>query len=533
MRGARAASRSFGHSIVASAPTKSEQMRAMSLLLRFHELIGGFSIPIDDTLDKINRKYSIILMLSLALPIITKQFVGDPIECFTPTYFTEAQTRYVNSFCWTASTYYIPPDNVDDLDNLQTHEDRIHTADMDFPSFEQFKRLQKKYNLDDDKWEEEDIVRVSYYQWAPIILLVQGALFHMPFVIWSGTASSGGVQLRRVLKKVREISQIPRCSPQRDSMVSELVEQFQCLSGMSRSHSRSSRSCHISCMCGRGPNRHLYLLYLFVKILYFANVWLQFFFLTTFLGNHFFRHGYNIASHMINRGQWWVSPSFPLQTLCKFRAINQGGGQMTFRSQCVLPINLFNEKIFSVVWFYLALLLPLNVYGIVVWVWRGLSCNRRSFIKYYLWRSGVVLSSDIKSTTDRLMFDYIGWDGVFVLRLIEHNHSTTILSDIFVKLWQQFSSSHGKATMCNRMCSQGSGDAERGTAGIGGGGHGAGGRAGHVATAPSAPNVVGAGASNTTWHMPFPITSAGVVPPKPARKSSKSTTINSYWDKSQ
>ncbi|CAM1293316.1 Uncharacterised protein g702 [Pycnogonum litorale] len=473
----------------------------MSLLLRFHELVGGFSIPIDDTLDKINRKYSIILMLFLALPIITKQFVGDPIECFTPTYYTEAQSRYVNSFCWTSSTYYVPPD--DDSDSDDKDDERVFTVDMDYPDYRQFMNARKKFNFDAKDWEEEK-VRVSYYQWAPIILLVQGAFFHMPFIIWSSSATNGGVQLRRILKRVREISQLPRNSPQRDSMVAELVEQFQCLTGIAKNCHRSSTSCQVSCLCRRGPSRYLFLLYLFVKVLYLGNVWLQFYLLSQFLGEEFLNHGFNIASQLISDGEWWISPRFPLQTLCKVRGANQGQLR-TLKCQCVLPINLFNEKIFSIVWFYLAFLLPLNVYGIIVWIWRGLSCNRRSFIKYYLWRIGVVVNTDIASITDRLIYDYIGWDGVFVLRLIEHNHSTTILADMFVKLYDNFSS--------NKTSNRNNPDPEHGIVVHSG--------------SPTAPIITAS--SNTTWHVPFP---AGGIPTKPARKSSK-TGINSSWDKNQ
>ena len=74
---------------------------------RFHDLIGGIHVPVDDGVDKLNRKYTLLVFLFLALPIFTKQYIGDPIECFTPTYFTEPQARYVNSYCWTASTYYL------------------------------------------------------------------------------------------------------------------------------------------------------------------------------------------------------------------------------------------------------------------------------------------------------------------------------------------------------------------------------------------------------------------------------------------
>lgn len=85
-------------------------------LVRFHDLIGGIHVPVDDGVDKLNRKYTLLVFLFLALPIFTKQYIGDPIECFTPTYFTEPQARYVNSYCWTASTYYLVAADVDDED---------------------------------------------------------------------------------------------------------------------------------------------------------------------------------------------------------------------------------------------------------------------------------------------------------------------------------------------------------------------------------------------------------------------------------
>ena len=86
------------------------------LLNRFHDLIGGIHVPVDDGVDKLNRKYTLLVFLFLALPIFTKQYIGDPIECFTPTYFTEPQARYVNSYCWTASTYYLVAADADDDD---------------------------------------------------------------------------------------------------------------------------------------------------------------------------------------------------------------------------------------------------------------------------------------------------------------------------------------------------------------------------------------------------------------------------------
>jgi hypothetical protein len=34
--------------------------------------------------------------------------------------------------------------------------------------------------------------------------------------------------------------------------------------------------------------------------------------------------------------------------------------------------------------------------------------------------------------------DFIGYDGVFILRLIEHNANATIVSDLITELWNNF-----------------------------------------------------------------------------------------------
>ena len=83
-----------------------EGANEMSFLFHVGDVLVGGKEPIDDSVDKIHRKCTIVFLLLLSLPLFTKQFAGEPIECFTPTYFTDAQARYVNSYCWTVSTFY-------------------------------------------------------------------------------------------------------------------------------------------------------------------------------------------------------------------------------------------------------------------------------------------------------------------------------------------------------------------------------------------------------------------------------------------
>ena len=52
-------------------------------------------------------------------------------------------------------------------------------------------------------------VRVGYYQWAPLILLVQGCCFYVPFLVYNSCAHNAGVKLRRLLKKASDIASLP------------------------------------------------------------------------------------------------------------------------------------------------------------------------------------------------------------------------------------------------------------------------------------------------------------------------------------
>lgn len=406
----------------------------MSFLFRFHDLIGGIHVPIDDGVDKLNRKYTLVVFLFLALPIFTRQYIGDPIECFTPTYFTDAQARFVNSYCWTASTYYLVSEveagaeegGADQAPAREPPDPRVQPEELDYAGFETppaggAERLRR--------------VHVSYYQWAPLILLVQGCCFHLPFVLWGACAHSAGVKLRRLLKRASDIASLPPGCQQREALLSEFVDQFHTLvAGSAGCCTDPACGLPLACRCVGGPTRYLCLLYLLVKSMYVLNVGLQFLLLTAFLGRGFLRHGLELARRIMADGDWWNSPRFPLQTLCQVRAALQGGLR-TYLCRCVLPINVFNEKIFSVVWFYLALLLPLNLASLLLWLWRCFRCNRFAFVRLCLWRTRMVSLGELSRVSRKIAVNYLGWDGVFVLRLIENNHGSAMATIILGRMY--------------------------------------------------------------------------------------------------
>lgn len=124
--------------------------------------------------------------------------------------------------------------------------------------------------------------------------------------------------------------------------------------------------------------------------------------------------------------------------LCSVRAAQQGSLRL-YQCHCVLPINLFNEKICSIWWFYIVALLPLTMTSLAIWCYRNCwATSRVDFVEHY------VLPS-INSEEDECLrlgcrsftLDYLGCDGVFVLRLVEINHGSTTLRTIVQELYKR------------------------------------------------------------------------------------------------
>ena len=112
----------------------------MDKLLGFLNLSTLGSIRLrrdDDCIDRLSHRYTTFLLLIFAIIITSKQYVGDPISCWAPGHFTSSYVDYTNKMCWVSNTYY------------------VSFSQKHIPGPEAPRKL------------------INYYQWVPLILLVQ------------------------------------------------------------------------------------------------------------------------------------------------------------------------------------------------------------------------------------------------------------------------------------------------------------------------------------------------------------------------
>lgn len=202
--------------------------------------------------------------------------------------------------------------------------------------------------------------------------------------------------------------------------------------------------CELFLLLGKQYGNYVISVYFFVKSLYFTNALGQLFLLNYFVGENYTIYGIEVLSNLIHGRDTGESPRFPRSTLCSFKVREFGGNTHRHTVQCVLPINLFNEKIYLFIWFWLVFVTIFTLLSILLWLWDFIGHTRIQFIKRYI---KMVPHYPYDRKTDRKSVQafathYLRQDGVFILRLIGKNVNEVILCEIILALYEIFKSKH-------------------------------------------------------------------------------------------
>lgn len=364
-----------------------------------------------DTVDKCNTRYCAIILLVLATFVITNQLVGDVIDCWTEAQYNGQWVKYTDQMCWVSNTYHLPDDISPEVGRGTPH-----------------------------------MYEIKYYQWVPIILAMQSLLFFLPSLLWSAVADSS-IDISNIVSALSEKAHV--INPEaRDKAVKNLSLQFHRYIKNRRQYSKTNLSevrrklkeTNSFCLaCGSRYGNYLGLFYLITKMLFVFNAWAQLFCLDTFLGPKFHAYGFDVVQSMYNGVDWTNSKRFPRVTLCDF-TVRKMGTVQPVTVQCVLSINLFNERIFLFVWFLLLSMALINTSNFVLWMWRIiLRKNRYEYIRKHLTLMDKLDSSKNLNLLRPFVDRYLAHDGVFVIRLMSKNTTSLVVSEMIAALFDNFS----------------------------------------------------------------------------------------------
>ncbi|KAL4217044.1 hypothetical protein ACF0H5_023500 [Mactra antiquata] len=374
-------------------------------LVAFKKLFASKS---DDWVDKMNHKYTVIILLILATVITTAQAVGDPIFCWVPAEFTNSYEAYTKWYCWIKNTYFVPISDTIPLD-------------VDIRSNEE----------------------ITYYQWVPMILLFMAFLFKLPNLMWFMLNTHTGFNLRR-MTGLADKAMLAKKEERKETINNMAIFMEMWLKSqhyyehnfVTRTKAKVS---NVLCfVCNKRQGKFLTALYFNMKSLYVINVIGQFYLLNGFLGMDYNSLGYSVLEGLTESENWRESPRFPRVTLCDFK-IRQMQNILRFTVQCVLPINLFNEKVFIFLWFWYFFIAVLSCYNLFKWfLILVLKKNNYLFIKKYLKLASKVKTEPEKKLCRKFADRYLRDDGCFVLRILATNSSELIVLDLVEELWSNY-----------------------------------------------------------------------------------------------
>jgi len=278
-----------------------------------------------------------IMLVFFSILTTSKQFFGDPILCSKSAGAWSA--NMFNNYCFMTGTSSLK---------------HMRRTEVLMPG-------EAHSGIATDSYKEEKTkVYHSYYQWIPFILFIQGVLFYIPYRVWKNIVGE------RVTKLIAKVSKDPLCETSIDEQV-EGLGRFIAANPMYFNHFARKR--------------------FFVDLSVLLLAILQMYLLDWVFDGQYFQLGYSFYRWKNAWSQYLiiVDEMFPLVTSCTASFINTGGTITPDSGNCVMSINILNQKIFVISWL---LHVALVAAAVLVLIW-SLLLSVTPIIRFAMLRSRV------------------------------------------------------------------------------------------------------------------------------------------------
>ncbi|CAD5206424.1 unnamed protein product [Bursaphelenchus okinawaensis] len=357
----------------------------------------------DDPIDRLNYFITASLLAFFAIMVSAKQYVGAPIQCWMPMEFKGGWEQYAEDYCFIQNTYYVPmeeeiPQEISDRDERQ----------------------------------------FGYYQWVPVVLALQAFMFYIPNWIWKTLHQQSGLDLSTAITDAQNIRSM-KCKDKHEE--SSKLSQYLCESLEINEVRQVPRT--IFCMrFGRSLGSFVSMLYLFIKLMYLVNVFSQFVLLNNFIGRGFHLWGWTALQTLWTGGEWTDSPVFPRVSMCDFR-VRRLANMHRYTVQCVLMINMFNEKIYLFIWFwfmFVAISTSINFLYCLSQMLppRARENTIRKMLKRYDDHDNIFEQPSGQQVISNFVNNGLRPDGVLLLRFIEGHAGAIVARDICNRLFKEY-----------------------------------------------------------------------------------------------
>lgn len=348
------------------------------------------AVDIDNRFCRLHYRLTVFVMLMVITIVSSNQFFGSPILCM----FDSLPSKVVETYCWVQPTYTV---------NAPFRDGHASRVGLDVAHAGVGPYVQGG---------GDEVTYHAYYYWVGIVLTFQAAFFYVPRYLWKtfeqGRLSviANGMQFH-----VFDTSKIDVRA--RDAVASHMVANI------------------------RSYNAYAWGFFI-CESLNLVNVLAQIYLINAFLGGQFTMYGMKMLQLIdidpVNRSDA-MDRVFPKVTKCAFQKYGPSGSLQTFDGMCLLPLNIFNEKAYVVLWVWLMVLAGIGIFHAA---YRALTlcvpCVRRLVLKFRM---------DVKGRRDvDAVFENCRIGSWFVLCQLSANIQANVFAEIIKEMAVQIRNKH-------------------------------------------------------------------------------------------
>jgi len=315
-------------------------IRSFSKILSL--LVGPTNVAIDNWTFQMFYKVTPMLLGACVILVCTSQFFGEPIACDAGEANGGIERAVLDAYCWMYSSWNIPQEYKGACTGGDQPQAPKVFAEGSFVNPLRKDQIQQRkeeaffqvYTKEDEMF--ENIVYNSYYQWVPLYLTFLAFFFYLPRYIW--LKMEGG--LMKLFRKGTTARFIEDQDEKREKLV-----QFFC---------RNIHNKYNIYFCG----------FAFCEFLNFAIVGCNFFLTHRFLHYRFLDYGYQVWQYYLLPPEEQRMPgvknpmcsAFPRVAFCDYWRFGTGGHQENVNAVCILALNIINDKVFLILWWWMGML---------------------------------------------------------------------------------------------------------------------------------------------------------------------------------
>ncbi|XP_037818812.1 innexin inx7 [Lucilia sericata] len=338
-------------------------------------------VIIDNIVFKLHYRWTFIILIVATILVCSRQYIGEHIKCISDT----IPSHVINTYCFFTPTFTL----VRHLNNTALSAGAIFQP-----------------GIGPYETQEEPIKRHAYYQWVPFVLFGQALCFYLPHFLWK---TWEGGRVRALVFGLRMVG-LTKYLQNKSLKIGNL--NIPSMDEMDLRIKDIRRTMIDRMRLNQSWGAHL----VFAEILNLLNILLQIYCTNKFLGGAFYTLGPKVLNERWTDQMDALDVVFPKVTKCHFHKFGPSGSLQMHDTLCVMALNIINEKIYCILWFWYVFVLAATILGLIWRVFTLFFYKSLKFTLYSLYwaKPGKLDEKELSAVISKCNFS--NWMFLFFLR---------------------------------------------------------------------------------------------------------------------